>query len=467
MTMNPLKRKEIIPIQDKAIKVVQFGAGNFLRGFVDWIFDIMNEKGCFDGHIQIIQSVSSSKANPLNDQEGLYHVMTRGLERGETIEQVRLITCVRGAINAQEDVQRFLEISSYESLQFLISNTTEAGIVFEEEPFEEGRMPKTFPGKLTLLLHERFRKRCTPLVILPCELIEDNGDTLREKVLQYARHWNLEPAFAKWVVNDNIFCNTLVDRIVPGGSDTITEEVGRKTGYFDPTAIMAEPYYFWAIDAPLAVQEMLPAEKCGLNIKYTGNLSYYRERKVRILNGAHTALMPVAYLAGLRTVKACFSDEKMRAFISSVIFDEIVPTLDGDRSDLNTFAGEVIERFTNPFIEHKLLSISLNSTAKFRVRILPTILRFHQVNHSLPEGLMRSFAALIIFYRGHWKQEEIELKDQSDVLAFFKTAWRQTDILLVARLVLENTQLWGSNLNEIPGMHVALSSALQSILSEE
>jgi tagaturonate reductase len=464
--MKSLKKKDFT-IQNRPIKVVQFGAGNFLRGFADWIIDIMNEKKCFDGDIQIIQSISPTKDNHLNDQDGLYHVIVNGLEEGKIKQEMRMITCVRGTMNAHEDAQRFLEIASGESLQFLISNTTETGIVFEEEPFEKGRIPKTFPGKVTVLLYERFQKHLAPLVILPCELIEDNGHTLREKVLLYAGHWGLEPAFTKWVVNENIFCNTLVDRIVPGASAATTEEVRSKTGLNDAMAIMAEPYYFWAIDAPPNVQQMLPADQCGLNVKYTNNLSYYRERKVKILNGAHTALMPVAYLNGFRSVKECMSDDNTRAFITSVMFKEIVSTLDGDRIQLENFAAQVIDRFANPFIEHKLLSISLNSIAKFRVRILPTILKYLKVKQSLPDGLMRSFAALMIFYRGQWKKEKIEVKDQTDVLAFFNVLWSQDDLPSITKQILENISFWGLNLNELPGMHASLTSHMESILSDE
>jgi tagaturonate reductase len=431
------------------------------------MIDVMNENKCFDGDIQIIQSVSSSKDNYLNDQDGLYHVITKGLDSGKVTEHLRLISCVRGTINAQEEQKRFLEISAYESLQFVVSNTTEAGICFEEEAHEEGKIPKSFPGKLTVLLHERFKKRLNPLIILPCELIEDNGDTLRGKVLQYATYWGLSSAFSDWVRNENIFCNTLVDRIVPGGSNGIIEEIQRTTGVLDKMAVMVEPYYFWAIDAPAVVQQRLPADQCGLNVKFTNNLSYYRERKVKILNGAHTALTPVAYLRGLRSVKACMSDETIGNFISEVIYKEIVPTLPGDRNELNKFAEQVIDRFKNPFIEHQLLSIALNSISKFRVRILPTILKYYQVNQSLPGGLMRSFAALIVFYRGHWKQEEIKLKDQEDVLTFFREAWRENGVASVAQRVLGNEQLWGLNLSEIAGMSANLSAHLTSILSEE
>jgi len=465
--MKSLKRTHFSHIQSKPVKVIQFGAGNFVRGFVDWIFNIMNEKQIFEGHVQIIQSVSSSKDSHLNAQDGLYHVIEKGLVRGKIKEQLRLISCVRNTINAQEEGQRFLEIAKYEKLQFVVSNTTEAGIVFEEEPFEAGRIPKTFPGKLTLLLYERFQEKLGPLVILPCELIHDNGNTLRKQVLQYCRHWDLGPAFTDWIINENIFCNTLVDRIVPGAFDEITEEVRLKTGFLDLMPVMVEPYYFWAIEAPPAVREMLPADKCGLNVKYTDNLSYYRERKVRILNGAHTALMAVGYLHGLRHVNACFADEKIRDFIFKVVFKEIVPTLNGDRTELNAFADQVIERFTNPFIEHRLLSISLNSVAKFRVRILPTILRYREINELLPDGLMRSFAALIVFYRGHWRQQQIELRDEPDVVTFFRKVWNETEIARVATLVLENDKLWGSDLGQISGMEAALSSHLISILSEE
>lgn len=464
--MKLLRRNEIAYPNLRPIKVVQFGAGNFLRGFADWIIDVMNENNCFDGDIQIIQSVSSQK-NSLNDQQGLYHVVIRGIQNRQMTEQLRLISAVRGSVNAHEDPKAFFDIAGYESLQLLISNTTEAGIVFEEEAFNEGLVPKTFPGKVAALLYERFRKGLNPLVILPCELIEENGSALRRIILQYAQHWALGDEFSEWIVSKNTFCNTLVDRIVPGNSDALAENVLQSTGYADAMAVMAEPYHFWAIEAPASVQEILPADKCGLNVVYTNNLSYYRERKVRILNGAHTALMPIAYLNGFRLVRECLADEKTRAFISSIIFDEIIPTLSGEVGDLAAFAETVIDRFANPFVEHKLASISLNSIAKFRVRILPTVEKYYQLRKSLPQGLMRSFAALMIFYRGHWRNEKIEIKDEPRVVAFFQEVWNHDDISVVARLILENSELWNPGFSNIPGMHAALSSHMNSILSDE
>lgn len=465
--MKMLRRNEFAHLPLRPIKVVQFGAGNFLRGFADWIIDVMNENNYFDGDIQIIQSVSSSQKNSLNDQQGLYHVVIRGIQNREMTEQLRLISSVRGSINAHEDPKAFFDIAGYESLQVLISNTTEAGIVFEEEAFNEGCVPKTFPGKVTALLYERFRKGLTPLVILPCELIEENGSALRRIILQYAQHWALGDEFSEWIVSKNTFCNTLVDRIVPGNSDALAEKVLHSTGYVDAMAVMAEPYHFWAIEAPESVQAILPADKCGLNVVYTNNLSYYRERKVRILNGAHTALMPIAYLNGFRLVRECLADEMTRAFISSIIFDEIIPTLAGETGELEAFAETVIDRFTNPFIEHQLASISLNSIAKVRVRVLPTLEKYYQLRKTLPQGLMRSFAALMIFYRGHWRKERIELKDEPGVVAFFQEVWNHDDPSVVARLILENSGLWNASLSAIPGIHASLASHMNSILSEE
>jgi tagaturonate reductase len=284
--------------------------------------------------------------------------------------------------------------------------------------------------------------------------------------LQYINYWQLPIAFEHWVYAQCIFCNTLVDRIVPGSSKALMEEIAEKTGYIDNIPVSVEPYYFWAIEGPAIVKKEFPAEACGLNVRFVDDLNYFRERKVRILNGGHTALMPVAYLLGLRTVKECLAHDEVKSFLHSAIFDEIIPAMKGDHVDLRNFADDVLQRFANPFVEHQLASIALNSIAKFKVRVLPAILDYHKTTDAFPENLIHSFAALIVFYRGHWRDQKTPLNDDASVLGFFHEVW-QGEKNQVAKRVLSNTSLWGINLDAVPGMVSAVLSRLDLLLSSE
>jgi tagaturonate reductase len=461
--MQSLSRTTVSNLEENPVKVLQFGSGNFLRGFADWIIDVMNEKGFFHGNVEIVQSVSSSKENGIQLQDGLYHVAIKGMIDNGLIDQLRLITSVSRTFNATEEPDRFYSCALNPNLRFVISNTTEAGIVFREEPFIAGGIPTTFPGKLTIIFLERFKKGLPGLIVLPCELIEKNGEVLRDRIVQYINYWALPKEFERWVIEQCIFCNTLVDRIIPGGSRSLVEEVAERTGYIDEIPVAVEPYYFWAIEAPAVVKEEFPADACGLNVRFVSDLGYFRERKVRILNGGHTAMMPVAYLLGLRTVKECLLHEKIKSFLHAVLFEEIIPTLKGDQVDLRNFANDVLQRFANPFVEHQLASIALNSVAKFRVRLLPTVLEYHKATGDFPKHLIHSLAALIVFYRGHWKGQIIPVNDDRSVTDFFKDVWEGEEKQIAVR-VLGNTALWGTNLTEIPGMVNAVASELDILL---
>jgi len=464
--MKRLNRTTISNVKKSPIKVLQFGSGNFLRGFADWMIDVMNEKEAFGGNVEIVQSVSSSKDNHIQLQDGLYHVAVRGLVDNKLVDELRLITCVERTFNASENPGQFYLSAVNPDLRFVISNTTEAGITFVEEPFMEGGIPTSFPGKLTVLLHERFKARLGGLIVLPCELIEKNGMVLREQVVRYIRYWNFPAEFERWVTDQCIFCNTLVDRIVPGGSKSLADEIAQKTGYVDEIPVSVEPYYFWAIEGPSVVSMEFPADKCGLNVRYVNDLHYFRERKVRILNGGHTAMMPVAYLQGLRTVKECLSNEEIKSFIHSLIYEEIIPSVKGDQADLREFAKDVLQRFANPFVEHKLASIALNSIAKFKVRLLPTLLEYHQSTGNFPKHLIHSFAALIVFYRGHWKGETIPVNDDASTISFFNDVWKGEQSQVAMR-VLGNRSLWGQDLTELSGLVEAVSMRLDALLSLE
>lgn len=437
------------------VRVLQFGEGNFLRGFVDWIIDLLNERTAFAGHVHVVQPLDKGIVHLLDQQEGLYHVLLEGIQGGKPTREQRLISCITGAINPYENYKGYLALAENPDLQFVISNTTEAGICFEASDKGMETIPSSFPGKLTALLYHRFRHfngaADKGLYLIPCELIEKNGEILRETVLAFANHWNLPTEFSNWIEQHNSFCNTLVDRIVPGFPKDNIQEIQQELGYADNLVVKAEPFHLWVIEAPEAVKAAFPAEEAGLQVKFVDDLTPYRTRKVRILNGAHTALVPVAYLQGLRTVRDAVEDETAGKFIRETIFKEIIPTLNLSQEELEQFANDVIERFQNPFIRHELITIALNSVSKYKVRVLPSVLEYHRRKGQLPERLLQSLAALILFYKGEWNGESIPLNDTPEVLAFFAQAWQQETTAAVVQTVLANTDFWDTDLSAIPG----------------
>lgn len=448
---------------------MQFGGGNFLRGFADYFIDILNEKKNFNASVEIIQSIGKNSGTTLNDQDGLYHVVTNGIQDGKPISEIRLITCVTGAFNPKDDVQRFLRTGENPELKLVVSNTTEAGITFNKADTCVDTLPETFPGKLTMLLYHRYRffngAPDKGLVFLPCELIENNGEILKQTMLQYIAHWNLPQEFKEWITRHHHFCNTLVDRIVPGFPKETITEINQRTGYADNLVVMAEPFHLWVIEAPASVQQFFPADQAGLHVKFVNDLSPYRTRKVRILNGAHTALVPVAYLRGLRTVRESIEDSYASDFIRKAIFEEIIPTLDLSTDELHQFANDVLDRFRNPFIRHELSSIALNSISKYKVRVLPSVIEFHKRKEHLPEKLVQSLAALIRFYKGDWQGEALPVNDTPEILAFFKKVWSYPNLDQVADETLANEALWGKDLTQIPGLSATVTKYLQEIES--
>ncbi|GHA74829.1 tagaturonate reductase [Pontibacter akesuensis] len=454
--MKQLNRQTANITRNYPVKVLQFGEGNFLRGFVDWIIDILNEKTDFNGSVKIIQPIERGIVHLLNQQDGLYHVLLNGIQGGKETQETRLITSVSGALNPYDNYSAYLQLAENPDLEFIISNTTEAGICFEEADTSMDTIPSSFPGKLTALLYHRFSHFSGApdkgLNIIPCELIEKNGAKLKETILQFAAHWNLPQEFTNWINESNIFCNTLVDRIVPGFPKDDIKQIQQELGFEDNLVVKAEPFHLWVIEAPESVKAAFPTEKAGLQVKFATDLTPYRSRKVRILNGAHTALVPVAYLHGLRTVREAVEDAYTGPFIREAIFEEIIPTLDLSKEELEQFANDVIERFQNPFIHHELISIALNSVSKYKVRVLPSVLEYQHRKGQLPERLLTSLAALILFYRGEWQGEKIPLNDTAEVLAFFEQAWKGNDAAAAVDATLANTDFWDRDLTQVEGL---------------
>ena len=469
--MKELNRKTANVSMVRPIRVLQFGQGNFLRGFVDWMLDILNEKTDFNGDIQIVQPRTSGQGETINTQEGLYHTVLMGLQDGREVNEIRLITSVRGLVDPFVDYTRFLELGQNRDLRFIVSNTTEAGIKFDPNDTEFIRLPKTFPGKLTALLYARFNyyngahdKGC---VIIPVELIPKNGTVLKETIINYINLWKLPKDFLLWINDYNVFCNTLVDRIVPGYPKEEIESIEERLGYMDQLVVKAEPYHLWAIEAPEFVQKELPFVEAGLNVIFVKDLTPYRTRKVRILNGAHTAMVPIGYLKGYRTVKECVETEPMASFIRTLIFKEIIPTLDLPKRELEIYAEAILERFQNPYIRHELSSIALNSVSKFKVRVLPSILKYHELKHGLPKNLIMAFAALIVFYRGHYDDQETPLNDDSDTMAFMKSIWESENLQKLVDLVLSKQTFWGTDLSQLEGLKKQLMTEIIPFLEAD
>ena len=475
--LKKLSRENTARPRTHPVRVVQFGEGNFLRAFVDWMVDILNEKTGFDTAVQIIQPIPQGLGHRLNEQDGLYHVVLNGIQQGKPVRDIRLITCVNEVINPFTGFHNFLKAAENPDLRFIISNTTEAGIAFSARDGSPENLPETFPGKLTALLYHRYKffqgDGGRALIILPCELIEKNGENLRSTILQYIAHWQLEPGFRKWISTDTLFCNTLVDRIVPGFPKDSIGEIQAETGYEDSLAVTAETFHLWVIeplgDATTAaiLRAALPFEKAGLQVKFVSDLTPYRTRKVRILNGAHTAMVPVGYLHGLRTVREVITDPFAGDFIRKTLEEEIIPTLDLSREELKQFSDDVIERFQNPFIRHELISIALNSVSKFQVRVLPSVLEYIRRTGTLPQRLLYSLAALIVFYKGEWKGGEIPLNDTPEVLEFFKKAWSGGNPGEVVAKVLSHEEFWKTDLTKIDGFSATVEKYVRDIAEEK
>lgn len=442
-------------------KIVQFGEGNFLRGFVDWQVQKMNERADFNGSVVVVQPLENGMVQMLNNQDCLYTLYLQGMKKGEAVREHEVINSISRGLNPYKEYEQYLKIAEQSEIRFVISNTTEAGIAFDENDKLEDKPQNTYPAKLTAFLYHRFKffngNKEKGLIIIPCELIDRNGEKLKEMVYKYVDFWNLESEFINWLDEANIFCCSLVDRIVPGYPRDNISKITEELGYEDNLVDVGEQFYLWIIEGPKEIEREFPVRKAGLNIKFVDDMTPYRTRKVRILNGAHTSLVPVAYLCGLDTVKDSVEDNLVGQYLREIIFDEIIPTLDLPEDELKEFANDVLERFRNPFIKHYLMSIALNSMSKFETRDLPSLLEYLDRKGTLPNKLCFSLAALIEFYKGKRGDEDIALKDGQDVLGFYESLWSKYDgndnsLRDIVINVLGYKAIWKRDLNEIPGL---------------
>ena len=442
------------------IRVLQIGDGVFLRGFVDWMIDVANEKGATAFGVAVACARPHSGAPALSQQEDLFTVLERGRVDGQPFERARVVTAVQIAFDPHADPQILAKLAASPGLRFVVSNTTEAGIVESCEPYDAARCPHNFPAKVAWLLKARFDALggdAPGLAFLPCELIEANGQTLQSYALAAAARWGFGPAFVDWVARRCRFLDTLVDRIVPGFPADEAERLFADWGYRDPLAVVVEPYHLWVIEGDCA--EHWPLAAAGLNIVWTSDLKPYREAKVRMLNGAHTAIALPAYLAGLDTVGEAVGDPLFARYLDRLLFAEIAPRVPLPTQACEAYGRSVLERFANPFLRHQLLSIALNSVSKWRARLLPTL---KDAGDAAPPLIAFSFAALLWFYRGQAPRGPYPLRDEPAALALFRAAWEGEAALAAGRLMRE-TQLWGEDLTALPGFVKHVEAAIADI----
>lgn len=462
--------------KERPVRVLQFGEGNFLRAFVDYMIDIANEQGKFDGDIVLVKPIEFGSLERFHAQECQYTVQLRGIVDGEPRRINRIVTSVADAVDAYGEYEKYAGFAKLDTLRYIVSNTTEAGIVYDESDRFEFAPPKTYPGKLTKFLYERYKHfngaADKGLVMLPVELIDDNGIHLKECVLKLAALWKLEDGFTAWLNDACVFTSTLVDRIVTGYPRDEAKELCEEFGYQDDLIVTGEPFALWVIESAKDISGEFPLPNAGLPVIFTDNQKPYKQRKVRILNGAHTSFVLASYLCGNDIVLESMQDETIFDFMKATIFDEVIPTLTLPKQDLQDFAEAVITRFNNPYVKHALLSISLNSVSKWKARCMPSFLAYIEQEGKLPQHLTFSLAALMAFYTGteirdkaligHRDGAEYQIMDDAFVLEFF-AANSTKPVEAYAHAVLSNTAFWGQDLSALPGVEDAVTSYLQEI----
>ncbi len=464
--------------KDAPEKVLQFGEGNFLRAFVDYWFDMANEKADWNGKVVLMQPIAGGLTKLINDQEALYTLYLRGSEKGQKVDDKRVISVCSRCLNPYEDWDKAIEVAVSDDLEYIVSNTTEAGIVHDTESKYDQVPPVSFPAKLTVLLHKRFKAGKKGVAMLSCELIDNNGKELLKCVNQYIDDWGLESEFKKWINEENLFCSTLVDRIVPGRIRDAkeVERLEEENGYHDELIDVGECFGVWVIEGPESLEAQLPFKKAGLNVHVVPDVTPYKHRKVRILNGAHTGFVLGAYLAGFDIVRDCMHDEVVKGFMNKLL-DEVIITLkhELDENDLKEFAAAVEDRFNNPFVNHELMSIALNSTSKWKARDLPSFLDYYKEFNKLPEAFTMSLAAYIAFYSNDIQERAedglvckrpagntYKIQDDSWALDFFYER-KDASAESLVHDVLTNTQMWDQDLTQIEGFEAKVVENLKLI----
>lgn len=485
--MNTLSYKTLEEIGYKGFllkegkeKVMQFGEGNFLRAFVDDFIDIANEKTGYNGKVVIVQPIAAGLTDVINSQDGLYTLYLRGNDNGTTMNEKRLISAVSRCIDPYRNWDDVLTFAKSDDLEIITSNTTEAGIAYDPESTFDQIPPVSFPAKLTRVLYERFTAGKKGVVILSCELIDNNGKELLKCVNQYIDDWKLSDEFRTWINEENIFCSTLVDRIVPGRIKDAAEaaQLNEENGYIDNLTDVGEYFGVWIIEGPEGLEDRLPFKAAGVPVQVVPDVTPYKKRKVRILNGAHTGFVLGAYLAGFDIVRDCMNDDVVSGFMNKMLYEEVIPTLPLDRDDLMQFTAAVKDRFNNPFVNHELMSISLNSTSKWRARNMPSLTAYTREQGKLPKCLATSLAALIAFYSNDVHEltdaglvcrrpagNTYTVSDDRRVLEFFYAHKDDSEEALV-NAVMTDEVTWGEDLTKIAGFEEEVVAVLKKIRAE-
>lgn len=465
--MKKLNRKNVGLEERLPIKIIQFGEGNFLRAFIGYAFQELNRSVNFNAGIAVVQPIDKGLVKILNEQDGLYTLFMKGIKKGKEIQEIQLINNIVKGVDPYTNFNDYLSLAKEEALEFIISNTTEAGIAYVASDTKEMQPPSSFPAKLTVLLHERFKHfkgdKNKGLTIIPCELINHNSETLKEFIFKYVSDWNLGNDFKTWLLESNSFHSTLVDRIVPGYPRAEIEAYNAQLDYEDNLIVSAEAFLLWVIEGGEDLKAKLPFGKTTLDVKIVDDMQPFRTRKVRILNGAHTAMVPFSILYGNTTVKESVDNDFTGPFIQKAVFEEISATLNMDKAELNSFSDEVFDRFRNPFIIHNLSSIALNTVSKFKVRVLPSLLEYVNIHNKLPTNLTFAFASLIRFYKGTFNGKDLPLNDSEEIVANFADIWINEDYNVIANSILRNKEYWGQDLTKVENLSNAIAFALAEI----
>ncbi|MCL4111741.1 UNVERIFIED_CONTAM: hypothetical protein GTU68_008343 [Idotea baltica] len=432
----------------------------------------MNDRCAYGGAVAIVKPTAGGNYDDLIEQEGLFHVISSGFAKGAIVDEMELIFCVTKVVQPYQQFDDYLAMATLPELRIIVSNTTESGIVFEEGDRPSDRPANSFPGKLLQFLKARFDHFEGALdkgfIVLPCELIERNGDVLEEILSRLAKEWYDDESFTTWISEANEFCNTLVDRIVPGAPEVSkVKEYEDRSGFRDRIMVTSEPYHIWVIEGPDSLKEEFPLEGAGINAVVTDDLSKYRLQKVRLLNGAHTSMVPIGILLRVPTVGQFIGDSHLSSFLSKLLREEVIPSISElDKDVLAAYTEDVLDRFRNPFVEHKLSSIALNSISKFTVRVFPSIEGFIKLNGDVPERLTLAMAALLRFYEGSWSGKSLPVQDSAENIQWFRQHWDgMTDLNALVLSILSDRRIWGRDLSEIDGFVERVASALSSIMN--
>ncbi|MCD9025524.1 tagaturonate reductase [Cohnella silvisoli] len=487
--LDETETRRLDEVSASPVTVLQIGEGNFIRGFFDWMVHRCRSQGLFDASIAVTQPrpTGKPKIDALAGQDGLYTMVIRGIENGQSVESREIVTVFSQMIDPYTEWKRLVELSISPDLRFIVSNTTEAGLVYRPETLAEGVPIISFPGKIAYLLYQRYLKfdgaANRGLILLPCELIERNGDALQDAVLQYATDWSFPAAFREWVYSHNRFLNSLVDRIVTGYPDKAQAETWfAEWGYEDELLCTAEPYHLWVIEAEPELDEMLPFKRAGLNVQWVDDLKPYQQRKVRILNGAHTLMTPLGLLYGLDHVRELMEHQTLGAFVRATVIDDIIPTLPYPENEMRTYAHSVFERYLNPYIHHRLTDIAMNSISKFKVRLLPSLAFYIERGEPIPTRLILGFAGLLRYYKVKLNGEVYEgfslkgqsytVRDDAKVLETLASIWEEADHAkeplkeTVERLLAQHS-LWGRDLSSCLSLAESITARYMELEKRE